>query len=328
VRRSSVASFGSGPESAAYGDESPTMADRSASAAKTPWRGSGGRWLVWPMRIILWAAILIIGYRGVMAILLNETPSSTNGAAPAPTASSSPFPVTVGEAFALQFGQAYLNFTPAAADQRARELAAFIPANVAAVQPQFGWNGAGTLRLQSEQVAGIDVRDANNAVVTVLATVNGHLIELGVPVYASSAGALVVTAEPALLPPPSVATPPSTPTPSADTATQSALAGQLPAFFQAYASGDQAMLNRYLAPGVALTGLGGTVNYSSIASLTVPHGGATRDITVTVNWVLPGQVRTGVATLVQTYDMTVIDQQSGRWYVKEIRASTQPMGTQ
>ena len=328
MRRSSVASFGSGPESAAYGDESPTMADRSASAAKTPWRGSGGRWLVWPMRIILWAAILIIGYRGVMAILLNETPSSTNGAAPAPAASSSPFPVTVGEAFALQFGQAYLNFTPAAADQRARELAAFIPANVAAVQPQFGWNGAGTLRLQSEQVAGIDVRDANNAVVTVLATVNGHLIELGVPVYASSAGALVVTAEPALLPPPSVATPPSTPTPSADTATQSALAGQLPAFFQAYASGDQAMLNRYLAPGVALTGLGGTVNYSSIASLTVPHGGATRDITVTVNWVLPGQVRTGVATLVQTYDMTVIDQQSGRWYVKEIRASTQPMGTQ
>jgi Conjugative transposon protein TcpC len=304
------------------------MADRGASAAKTPWRGSGGRWLVWPMRIILWAAILIIGYRGVMAILLNETPASTNGAAPAPTSSTSPFPVTLGEAFALQFGQAYLNFTPAAADQRARELAAFIPANIAAVQPQFGWNGAGTLRLQSEQVAGIDVRDANNAVVTVLATVNGHLIALGVPVYASSAGALVVTAEPALLPPPSVATPPAAPTPSADAATQSALASQLPAFFQAYASGDQATLNHYLAPGVALTGLGGTVNYSSIASLTVPHGGATRDITVTVNWVLPGQVRTGVATLVQTYDMTVIDQQSGRWYVKEIRASTQPMGTQ
>ena len=328
MRRSSVASFGSGPESAAYGDESPTMADRSASAAKTPWRGSGGRWLVWPMRIILWAAILIIGYRGVMAILLNETPASTNGAAPAPTSSSSTFPVTLGEAFALQFGQAYLNFTPAAAEQRARELAAFIPANVAAVQPQFGWNGAGTLHLQSEQVAGIDVRSANNAVVTLLATVNGHLIALGVPVYAPSGGALAVTGAPALLAPPSVATPPAAPTPSSDAAAQSALAGQLPAFFQAYASGDQAMLNRYLAPGVVLTGLGGTVNYGSIASITVPPGGATRDITVTVNWVLPGQVRTGVATLVQTYDMTVIDQQSGRWYVKEIRASTQPMGTQ
>ena len=328
MRRSSVASFGSGPESAAYGDESPTMADRGASAAKTPWRGSGGRWLVWPMRIILWAAILIIGYRGVMAILLNETPASTNGAAPAPTSSSSPFPVTLGEAFALQFGQAYLNFTPAAADQRARELAAYIPANIAAVQPQFGWNGAGTLHLQSEQVAGIDVRGANNAVVTLLATVNGHLIALGVPVYVSPEGALAVTGEPALLAPPSVATPPNTPAPSSDAAAQSALAGQLPAFFQAYASGDQAMLNRYLASGVTLTGLGGTVNYSSIASITVPHGGATRDITVTVNWTLPGQVRTGVATLVQSYDMTVIDQQSGRWYVKEIRASTQPMGTQ
>ena len=327
MRRSSVASFGSGPESAAYGDESPTMADRGAPAAKTPWRGSGGRWLVWPMRIILWAAILIIGYRGVMAIVLNETPA-TNGAAPAPTSSTSPFPVTLGEAFALQFGQAYLNFTPATSDQRAKELAAYIPANIAAVQPQFGWNGAGTLHLQSEQVAGIDVRGANNAVVTLLATVNGHLIALGVPVYASPEGALAVTGAPALLAPPSVATPPATPTPSSDPAAQSALAGQLPAFFQAYASGDQAMLNRYLAPGVTLTGLGGVVNYNSIASITVPHGGATRDITVTVNWVLPEQVRTGVATLVQTYDMTVIDQQSGRWYVKEIRASTQPMGTQ
>jgi hypothetical protein len=28
-----------------------------------------------------------------------------------------------------------------------------------------------------------------------------------------------------------------------------------------------------------------------------------------------------------TYDMSVFDRQSGRWYVKDIRASTQPMGT-
>ncbi len=328
MRRSSVASFGSGPESAEHGDESPTMAGRGASAAKSPWSGSGGRWLVWPMRIILWSVILIVGYRGVMAIVLNETPASTNATAPAPASSTPPFPVTLGEAFALQFGQAYLNFTPATATQRAKQLAAFIPANVAAVQPQFGWNGAGALRLQSEQVAGIDVRSANNAVVTLLATVNGRLVELGVPLYASSGNAIVVSGEPALLPTPSAASPPNTPQASSDSTAQSALAGQLPAFFQAYASGDQATLNRYLAPGVSLTGLDGAVNYSSIASITVPHGGDTRDITVTVNWTLPEQVRTGVATLVQTYDMTVIDQQSGRWYVKEIRASTQPMGTQ
>jgi hypothetical protein len=44
--------------------------------------------------------------------------------------------------------------------------------------------------------------------------------------------------------------------------------------------------------------------------------------------VLPGQVRGGTPELATTYDMSVIDQQSGRWYVRDIRASTEPMGTQ
>jgi hypothetical protein len=109
---------------------------------------------------------------------------------------------------------------------------------------------------------------------------------------------------------------------------KSALSSQLPAFFQAYASGDQATLNRFLAPGVSISGLDGAVVYSSIAGITVPRGGATRDIKVTVNWTLPEQVRTGVPQLAQSYEMTVVDQQNGKWYVKEIRASTQPMGTQ
>jgi hypothetical protein len=279
------------------------------------------------MRVILWVAILVIGYRGITAILLNETPANTNSTAPAPTASSSPFPVTLGEAFAMQFGAAYLNFNPATATQRAKQLAEFIPANVSSVQPQFGWNGGGIWRLQSEQVVGIDVRSANTAVVTLLATVNSHLMELGVPLYASG-DKIVVSGQPATLAAPSTTTPPSAPAVDSDTAAQSALSSQLPAFFQAYGSGDQATLNRFLAPGVSISGLDGAVVYSSIAGIVVPRGGATRDITVTVNWTLPEQVRTGVPQLVQTYDMTVIDQQSGKWYVKEIRASTQPMGTQ
>jgi hypothetical protein len=40
---------------------------------------------------------------------------------------------------------------------------------------------------------------------------------------------------------------------------------------------------------------------------------------VTVTWTLPGQVRTGVPQLVQVYEMAVVDQQNGKWYVKEIR---------
>jgi len=327
VRRSSVSSLDSGTESSVYGEESPAMDRRRNPPAKAPWSGGGGRWMVWPARVVLWVAILVIGYRGVMAIVLNETTANTNGSASS-TVSQPTFPVTLGEAFASDFGRAYLNFSPATAAQRARELAAFIPANVHAVDPQLGWNGVGTSVVQSEQVAGIDVRSAQTAVVTLLAMVNGRLMELGVPLYASG-GAMVVTGPPAVLPaPPAVSPPSGQGTANSDPGAQSALSSQLPAFFEAYASGDQATLNRYLAPGVSLSGLGGTVGFGSIASIDVPRGGATRDITVTVNWAFPGQLRGGTTELSATYDMSVIDQQSGRWYVKEIRASTQPMGTQ
>src|SRR5215469_7165520 len=138
VPRPSVASLDSGAESPEYGDESPVAAGRGAPAAKPLWSGSGGRWLLWPMRIVLWAAILIIGYRGITAIVLNETPSSGNGAAATPTPSTPAFPVTLGSAYALQFGQVYLNFSPGAATQRANKLATFIPANVRSLQPEFG----------------------------------------------------------------------------------------------------------------------------------------------------------------------------------------------
>jgi hypothetical protein len=328
VRRASVASVDGGAESTVYGDESLAMPERSAQAAKPPWSGAGGRWTVWPLRVVLWAAIIIIGYRGVMAIVLNETPAASKGtAAPATASSSSQFPVSLAEAYALQFGQVYLNFSPADATQRARQLATFIPANASSLEPEFGWNGAGSLRLDSEQVAGIDVRSAQNAVVTLLATVNGRLMELGVPIY-SSGGGIVVSGEPAWLPAPSVIQPPNTQEASSDPVAQNELKSQLPAFFQAYASGDQSTLNRFLAPGVSVTGLNGAVRYGSIASVSAPRGGATRDITVTVNWLLPGAGAQSTGQLTATYDMSVVNQQNGKWYVKDIRASTQPMGTQ
>jgi hypothetical protein len=324
VRRASV---DDGAESTVYDDGSPAVPERGAQTAKAPWSGAGGRWAVWPLRVVLWAAIIIIGYRGVTAIVLDETPPTSKSTGD-PAASSSPqFPVSLAEAYALQFGQIYLNVSPAGAAQRARQLAAFIPANVSNMEPEFGWNGAGTLRLGSEQVAGIDVRSAQDAVVTLLASVNGQLIELGVPIYSSGSG-IVVSGEPAWLPAPSAVQPPNTQEPSSDPVAQSELSSQLPAFFQAYASGNQATLNGFLAPGVSVTGLNGAVRYGSIASISVPQGGTTRDITVTVNWLFPGTGVQGTGQLSATYSMSVVDQQSGKWYVKDIRASTQPMGSQ
>jgi hypothetical protein len=92
-------------------------------------------------------------------------------------------------------------------------------------------------------------------------------------------------------------------------------------------SRDQAALGRYLAPQAPTIGLCGAVSFGGIASRQVSQCGATRDITMTVNQMLPVQVGTGVVRLATSYDISVVDQQSGRWYVKDIRASTHPMGS-
>ncbi|HEY2521036.1 MAG TPA: conjugal transfer protein [Streptosporangiaceae bacterium] len=258
-----------------------------------------------------------------MAIVLNETPASRTGSSgstsPAGSANNS-FPATLAEAYALQFGSAYLNFDPATADQRARELAAFVPGAISGADPQLGWNGSGTLKLESEQVAGISVQSTTRAVVTILATVNGQLMELGVPIYTAN-GAVAVSGQPAWLPAPAQAAPPSATPANSDPTAQAALNAQLPAFFQAYASGDSATLNRFLAPGASVTGLGGQLTYQSLSGLTVPAGGDTRDITVTVTWQLAGQPA-NPGKLDSTYDLTVVDQ-GGKWFVKAIKASVQ-----
>jgi conjugative transposon protein TcpC len=289
------------------------------------WRGAGGRWLIWFFRAIAWLVLLVIGYRGVLAIVTGETQS---GAPATPTTSGSPsssFPVTQADAYALQFGQVYLNWSPADATQRASALSTFLPSGS---DPQLGWNGTGTSQLQSAVVASTDVRDAHHAVVTLLARVNGQLMQLGVPIYASS-GQLVVSGAPAWLPAPARASMPTATPPSTDSALQATLMNQLPAFFQAYGSGNSVTLGRFLASGSSVTGLNGAVTYHSIASLTVPTGGNTRHIIATVIWSVPerganGQVtKAPPAQLQMSYAMTVV-QNNGTWYVSDISTSTAP----
>ena len=320
VRRAGTASADSRVDSSGYGDDAPAWpgTGRPEPPAKVPWSGSGGRWTVWPMRIVLWAAILVVLYRGVTAIAFNETPPSTSGNAAAATQ----FPATLAEAYAMQFGQVYFNFDQATAAQRQQQLGEFLPPSVLSTQPQqFGFTGSAPTQLESESVAGIAVRSPQSAVITLLTMINGKLMEFGVPVY-TAGGGIVISGLPALLQAPPMASLPQTPRAQSDAQATSQLRQQLPAFFSAYASGDSANLSHYVR-GASITGLGGVVTFSSIGSLYVPSGGATRDITVTVNWLLAAQ-QGGFAT---TYDMSVVDLQGGKWYVEDIQASTQPMGT-
>jgi len=123
------------------------------------WSGGGGRWLLWPLRVVLWAALLIVAYRGVTAIVFHQASAPQAGGAEPAGTTAGQFPVTLAEAYATEFGQVYLNFSPATQAQREQELAAFVPPSVAAANPDLGWNGTGQLDLQSEQVAGIAVQD-------------------------------------------------------------------------------------------------------------------------------------------------------------------------
>ena len=157
-------------------------------------------------------------------------------------------------------------------------------------------------------------------------------LRLGVPVAASADG-VVVAGELAWLSAPPRVSPPPAAQRGTDQVAQSQLLNELPAFFRAYASGDSAALNRFAVRGAPLTGLGGAVTFDSIGALHVPLGGATRQITVTVIWQLPeppGSNTSGnpgmTKTLKMTYGMSVIDLQSGKWYVKEIGASTEAVG--
>jgi len=289
------------------------------------WTGAGGRWRLWPLRLALWAALLVIAYRGVTAIVVNPTGALRAGGTTSAGATTGQFPVALAEAYASEFGQVYLNFSPATQAQREQELAAFVPASVAAANPDLGWDGAGQLSLQSEQVAGIAVQDRQHAVVTLLATVNGQLMELGVPVVAA-AGSVVVAGEPAWLPAPQQVSPPPQPGGGSDPVAQGELMKELPAFFAAYANGDSAALSRFAARGASLTGLGGAVAFDSIASVHVPPGGAMRQITVTVIWQVPSEGSPGIAKIAMSYRVSVVDLQSGKWYVNEISASTEAVG--
>ncbi len=289
----------------------------------THWRGAGGRWLVWVARAIAWAVILLIGYRGVLAIIDGQ--SSDAGANTTATSAGTQFPVTLAEAYALQFGDAYLNFSPASAAERSHELASFLPSGI---DPQLGWNGAGTERVLDEQVASVSVTGGHSAIVTLLARLSGdRLIELGVPIYAAHGG-MVVSGNPALLPGPAKVTP-SAPSQPADQATETALADQLPAFFEAFASGDRTTLARFTSPGAQISGLDGAVTFGAIDNVSAPVGGSRRQISVTVTWQLPaapvsptgGTVGVAPASLPMTYQMTVVKQGSS-WDVQSIGAST------
>ncbi|MEV5568439.1 conjugal transfer protein [Spirillospora sp. NPDC052269] len=282
------------------------------------WGGSGGRWWVWLGRALLWALIIVIVVNGVRAPFERFTAKSTPSGGGSGS-STHGFPTTAAEAFALQFTHVYLSYDPRNADARAQQLQAFVPQGASA---QFGWNNVGQLQLTSAQVAGVDVRDADNAIVTVVAGAQGKWFRLAVPVYSKN-GAMVVSARPALLPPPAKADLPATGVRDRDSALESELGSVMAAFFPAYAQSDQAALQRF-SDGPPIRGLANSVTFVQVREIIAPRGEVdARTVTVTVGWQMPAPGGAGGGELDQTYDLDMV-KKNGTWYVHDIRGTAQP----
>lgn len=280
------------------------------------WGGSGGRWWIYVGRVILWAFLIVVLVNGVRAPFERFTEKSATPTTP--TSGKPAFPAEQASSYALSFADVYLNYDPAVAADREKQLAQFIAPGV---DPQLGWGNAGKSVLRSAQVFSVDAQDVNRAVVTLLVQANDRLFQLAVPVYAKD-GALAISGRPAALPAPPRAALPSA-NQDRDSALETELQEPLTGFFKAYGSGDTSSLQRYSDPPV--TGLGNAYALSALKEINAPQGNAnSRTVNATVVWqVSPVQNKASGGTLEQTYQLTMV-KKDGNWYVTDIRGSTLP----
>ncbi|WP_307845103.1 conjugal transfer protein [Planomonospora sp. ID67723] len=271
---------------------------------------------------------------GVRAPFERFTRQSTTGQ-PASTPTDLGFPVTQGTSFASQFAAVYLNFDAVRLSERAGRLAPFLPDGA---DQQFGWDGLGRMSAGAIQPYGIEVTDAENAVVTLMFQAGNRRQLLSVPIFHDSrTGRLVVSGRPGILPAPSSAALPALAEPERDKAAEQELRTPMANFFKAYAASDAASLQQYAADGVTLEGFGGAFTFVELKELVVPlPAGTTRKVTATVVWGVP----TGAAPsaepasgdpgdmsgkLEQSYVLTVVEQ-GGKWFVKSIGGAGRSVG--
>jgi Conjugative transposon protein TcpC len=275
---------------------------------------AGGRWLVWLGRVVLWALVVVLLLNGVAA--LRRPLGSVTAPSPQAPAAGTGFPVKAAEAFAVRFAHDYLTWDAGAPGNHAEALAPYLADNV---DKQLGWAGNGqqiaVLVLPTQTV----VLSDKTALVTVAAQVTGlnapRWVHLQVPVYADGQKHLVVTDVPALVPAPGKAAAPPEPLVITDSAVADQLRDPLVAFFKSYAGRNPSELSYLLTPGTQIGTLNDTVAFENV-QLVVPIGGNRREVVAKVRW---GDRVTG-STFTQTYQLTVVQKEDGRWYIEGLGA--------
>ncbi|WP_449065771.1 conjugal transfer protein [Planomonospora algeriensis] len=298
------------------------------------WSGGGGRWLVWTGRVILWALIVVILVNGIRAPFERFTGGNANTGT-TPVSVDAGFPTTKATSFAGQFAAVYLNFDAVRTAERAARLAPFLPDGA---EPQFGWDGLGRMSAGAIQPYGIEVADAENAVVTLAFQSDDRRQLLSVPVFHDKeTGRFVVSGRPGILPAPTPAVLPPVAEPDRDEAAEQELRAPLANFFKAYAASDTDSLQQYAAEGVVLQGFGGSFALLELKDLLVPlTTGATREVTATVVWGVPSGAGPSAGPtpsdpggvsgrLEQAYVLTVV-KQGDKWFVQSIRGAGRSVG--
>ncbi|GAA3741621.1 conjugal transfer protein [Salinactinospora qingdaonensis] len=296
--------------------------------ARRPRSGAGGRWWVWLGRALLWAFILVVIFNGIWMPLRSgfaQQPDQPSEATDAPD-----FPRTAAAAFTLRFAEVYLN-TQDSEQQRASDLAEFLPEGQAASLA----TDAATLSAENIQVLKVEVKDANNAIVTLSADINGAPMSLDVPLYASHGGsALVVSGRPALISAPTKAQLPEQAGITGDSQVRRELEPILEGFFESYAETPE-HLARYLESGSSINALPtGTVSFAELRKVFVPttseqRSADVREVRATVVWRLPSDGEDDsddTAELVQSYLLTVVKDGSS-WYVRAVQGAPNSFGT-
>jgi Conjugative transposon protein TcpC len=270
------------------------------------------RWMLWGFRALVIAVLglaLLLGGRDLIRDAIQ--PQSIGGPAGAPASS---FPQAAAEAYAARFAIAYETFDSANQDSRSQSLAQFLPDGADATA---GWAGNGKQTASTALPSGINVHSPSSATVDVAVLVDGgRWLYLAVPVVVSG-DRLVVPATPALVPAPPKASVSPTVSPVEDTQLTGQVNSDLVAFFKAYAS-SSSELGLIAAPGAAIEGLNGSVQFDSLAELHVLQGqGTTRQAIAHVRWFDPASG----ANLIQHYQLTLV-QLNQVWRV----ASVAPAG--
>ncbi|KII00627.1 conjugal transfer protein [Streptomonospora alba] len=296
----------------------------SPRRSRRPSAGAGGRWWIGAGRAVLWAFIIVVIFNGIWMPLrggLAEPSTDEAGSA----GQQPDFPKTAASGFAARFAGVYLNTEGLESEERADALAAFVPEGRAA---SFAAEGA-SLSGDNIGVVGVDVRDDENAVVTVSADVAGAPMSLDVPVYAAGPDNFVVSGPPALLAAPGRAELPSPDTVETDAAARDELLPRLERFFGAYAE-DPDYLSDFVEPGARVDRLPpDTLEFVELVDVAVPASGSGdndgRQVTAEVVWVPAEAGEDTSAELTQSYELTVV-KDGENWYVREIHGAPRSFG--